>query len=121
MGVTEWEFSMQTRIEKCRATISAINFNTEEIDKHPFLFNDEEIQYVKLQVETKLNPSKLEGAIMTAAYDDRKHQALVKQFYRHLKVWKLELLAIAEDGTDVIYVTQKNLHTQTNTLSLANS
>jgi hypothetical protein len=84
MGVTEWEFSMQTRIEKCRATISAINFDTEEIDKHPFLFDAEEIQYVELQLETKLNPSKLEGAIVTAVYDNRKHQAVVKQFYRHL-------------------------------------
>jgi hypothetical protein len=46
---------------------------------------------------------------MTAVYDNRKHQAVVKQFYRHLKVWKLELLAMAEDGTDVIYVTTEEL------------
>jgi hypothetical protein len=38
MGVTEWEFSMLLKIQKCRATVRVMNFDTEDIDKHPLTF-----------------------------------------------------------------------------------
>jgi hypothetical protein len=52
MGVTEWEFSMRTKIRKCKATVTVMNFDTKDMDKHPFTFEDDEIRYREQQENT---------------------------------------------------------------------
>jgi hypothetical protein len=49
MGVTEWEFSLQTRVRKCEATVSAMSFETEVVKRHPFTFQADELEYREKQ------------------------------------------------------------------------
>ncbi len=37
MGTTEWEFSLQAQIQKCKALVTVMNFETEDVFRHPFV------------------------------------------------------------------------------------
>ncbi len=53
MGTTEWEFSLQAQIQKCKATVMVMNFETEDVFGHPFVFEENELKYWEEQIGSK--------------------------------------------------------------------
>ncbi len=109
MGVTEWEFAMQTRIDKCKATISAMTFETEKKDRHPFCFEADERKYCKEQRKGKFNPEQFIGMNVHVNHDKQKRNGRIVSFHKRNRTWKVELLETADDGTDYVYDTPEQL------------
>ena len=80
MGVTEWEFSMQAKVEKCKATITVMSFETEHVDRHPFVFESDELKYREEQLRTKLDPQRLVGMNVTFDYQGKGRKGKIYNF-----------------------------------------
>lgn len=109
MGVTEWEFSMRTKIRKCKATVTVMNFDTEDIDKHPFTFEDDEIRYREQQENTRLNPQNLVGSKVTIEYKGKKREGRVYNYLKTHKLWGIVLCQAAEDDPPLVYITTSQM------------
>jgi len=109
MGVTEWEFSMQAKIRKCKATVTVMNFDTEEVDKHPFTFEDDEILYREQQENTKLNPQHLVGMKVTLDYKGKRREGKIYNFLKSYKLWGVVLSRATEADPPLVYVTTSQM------------
>ena len=109
MGVTEWEFSMLAKVEKCKATISVMTFETEDTDRHPFLFETDELEYRKQQQSTKLNPQHLVGMNVTVKLKNKDRKGKVYSYNAAYKVWGIVLLQAEEDEDSILYLTAEQM------------
>ena len=109
IGITEWEFSMQTRVQKCRATITDMSFETEELEKHPFMFDEEELDYRLQQHLKKLNPEHLVGLKVMVNVNGNQREGIVYSYVRAYKVWNIVLTADHDDESPYVYVTLSQL------------
>jgi hypothetical protein len=109
MGVTEWEFSLQAKVKKCKATVTVMSFETEEVDKHPFLFEQEELEYRKNQLETRLNPRELIGLEVTIKCRGQPRKGRIYNYLPQYKIWGIVLYQQSEKDSVITYVTASQL------------
>ncbi len=109
MGVTEWEFSLKAKVEKCKATINVMSFETEHIDRHPFVFEDDEMQYRKEQLRTKLDPYKLIGMDVSVKVENSQRKGKIYNYLSEYKVWEVVMLHSADKEKGTIYVTAEQM------------
>ena len=109
MGVTEWEFALQTRVQKCKATITVMSFETETVDRHPFVFEQEELDYRTEQQRTKLNASQLVGMNVTVNHKGQLRKGKIYSYLTDYKVWGIVLTQTDEDEDGLIYVTAEQM------------
>lgn len=109
MGVTEWEFSMQAKVEKCKATVTMMTFETESTDRHPFVFEKDELEYREEQARTKLDPSKLVGIEVTVNHKGKSRKGRIYSYNQAYKVWEVVLNQVEEDDLALIYVTAEQM------------
>ena len=109
MGVTEWEFSLQAKVEKCKATITVMSFETEHIDHHQFVFDTDEIQYREEQMRTKLDPQKLIGVNITVTHGGQQRTGKIYNYVGAYKVWGIVLHQATEDEACILYVTAEQM------------
>ena len=105
MGTTEWEFSNQAKVEKCKATINVMTFETENSDRHPFLFEQDEIQYRTEQIRTKFDAHKLVGVAVTVNDKGIPRKGTIYNYLESYKVWGIVMHSANEDEPSMIYVT----------------
>ena len=109
MGVTEWEFSLQTNIEKCKATITVMSFDTEHIDRHPFVFEEDELSYRDEQIKSKLNPQTLVGMTVTVTHKGQKRNGKIYNYLPGYKLWGIVLHHAKDDENGLLYVTAEQM------------
>ena len=121
MGVTEWEFSLRTQVEKCKATINSMTFETEPLYRHPILLDEEEKKYREDQQKTLLNPQRLVGLKVKFKREGKRHESgaegYIYNYIEGYKVWGVALVKqqeaenqeseTEEDG--LVYVTIADL------------
>ena len=105
MGVTEWEFSLKTKVEKCKATITVMSFDTEHVDRHPFVFEQDELKYRTEQTRTKLDPFKLIGMDIIINHEGQQRKGKIYNYLPEYKVWGIVLSQSQEHEPSLIYVT----------------
>lgn len=105
MGTTEWEFSLQAQVQKCKATVTVMSFETEHIDRHPFVFESEELAYRDEQLKTKLDPQKLVGITVTVYHKGKYRKGKIYNYLHEYKVWGIVLLQATDDETGLLYLT----------------
>ncbi len=91
---------MRSKIQKCRATVTVMNFDTEDIDKHQFTFEQDELRYREQQENIRLNAQNLVGSKVTIEYlwKGRKREGRIYNFLRSHKLWGIVLRQAAEDA-----------------------
>ena len=99
LGVTEWEFSMRTQTEKCKATINCMTFDTEMVHRHPILLDEEELKYREAQLKTVLNPQQLVGLKVKLLGKDRR-QGFIYNYLEEYKVWGIVPIEQKETETE---------------------
>ena len=105
MGVTEWEFSLQTRVRKCEAMVSAMSFETEVVERHPFTFQANELEYREKQQLEYLNPQHLVGMHVTYPRDNKLLKGIIYSYIQAYKVWCVVPTKDNGEENEVIYVT----------------
>ena len=109
MGITEWEFSMQTQARKCRATVTVMNFETEPSHRHPILFDTEELQFRESQELTRFKPEFLIGLDIDVQHQGRRHRATIYNYLKGYRLWGVVLHSGDNAEKDMIYLTTSHL------------
>ena len=109
MGTTEWEFSLQAQIQKCKATVTVMNFETEDVFRHPFVFEENELKYREEQVSTRLDPNNLVGLSVSLKYKGKWRNGKIYTFLSKYKVWAIVLGTVEDDDPEYIYATASQL------------
>ena len=109
MGVTEWEFSNIAKVEKCKATINAMSFETESEERHPFMFEQEEKDYRTEQLKTKINAQTLVGMPVTVKHKGNNRQGTIYNYLTSYKVWGIVMHSQEPGDKDMMYVTAEQM------------
>jgi hypothetical protein len=109
LGVTEWEFSLQAKVEKCKSTISVMTFDTEHIDRHPFVFENDELLYREQQLKTRLDPQPLVGLEVSIVYNDETRNGKIYNYLPKYKVWGIVLTEARDNDPVLVYVTTDHI------------
>ena len=109
MGITEYEFSSQAKIEKCKATITVMSFDTEHEDRHPFNFEKDEEEYRTEQRKTRLNANNLIGMSVTVKLNDVRRHGIIYSYNSSLRLWGIVMTQQEEDEKHIMYVTAEQM------------
>ena len=109
MGVTEWEFSTKANREKCKATVNMMTFETETVDRHPFVFETDELKYREEQLKTEVNAQRLIGLDIRVKHKGEMRKGKIYNYLTDYKVWGVVLLQAKDDEEGLIYVTAEQM------------
>jgi hypothetical protein len=90
-------------------TITDMSFDTEEVHKHPFMFEDEELTYRTQQYVKRLNPDHFVGLRVVINVDGVKREGIIYTYVLEYKAWHVVLTANKDDESPNVYVTLSQL------------
>ena len=109
MGTTEWEFSLQAQIKKCKATVTVMNFETEDVLRHPFVFEESELKYREEQMNYRLDPNNLVGLSVRVKHNGKWRDGKIYSFVQKYKVWSIVFTEMEDGDPDYVYATASQL------------